>query len=131
MKYTRVIGAPFTKLSLFSHKVSIIIDTIFLPFLETLNAGRIKLCPSVGSSSTPCFTLSLTKRHPRSASFGSKKNGSRIVLNLYCGEDEGEQSIPLLQLPPLCADCCAVWHCHERGGLYASCCLDKPFEFVV
>ena len=37
------------------------------------------------------------------------KNGSRRVLNRDRREDEGEQSTPLIQLPPLCADRCAVW----------------------
>jgi hypothetical protein len=39
----------------------------------------------------------------------AQKYGSRRVLNRDCREDEGEQSTPLIQLPPLCADWCAVW----------------------
>jgi hypothetical protein len=64
MKFTHIIlvGASFTKLRLFSHKVSIITNTIFLPLLETLYAGRVKPCSSVASSRTPCFTLSSKKK---------------------------------------------------------------------
>jgi hypothetical protein len=53
------------------------------------------------------------------------------VINRDCREDEGEQSTPLLQLPPLCTDWCAVWLCHAGGGLDSSLCLDEFFRFVV
>jgi hypothetical protein len=48
-----------------------------------------------------------------------------------CREHEGERSTPSLQLPPLCADWCAVWRCHAAGGLDSSSCLVEPFESVV
>ena len=61
---------------------------------------------------------------------GAQKSGSRMVLNPYCGENEGEQSTSLLQLLFLCADWCAVWHCHE-GVLYSFSCLEELFEIFV
>jgi len=45
--------------------------------------------------------------------------------------DEEEQSIPLLQLLPLCSYWFGVWHCHAGGGHDLSLCLAKPIEFVV
>jgi hypothetical protein len=45
--------------------------------------------------------------------------------------DEGEQSILLLQLPPLCSYWCGAWHCPAGGGHDLSSCLAEPLEFVV
>ena len=53
------------------------------------------------------------------------------MLNRDCREDEGQQSTPLLQFRPLCADRCAVWRFHAEGGLDSSSCLSETFEFVV
>ena len=52
------------------------------------------------------------------------------MLNRDCREDEGEQSTPLLQLPPLWAYWCAFLRCHV-GGLVLSSCLAESFELVV
>ena len=41
-----------------------------------------------------------------------QKDGSPRVLNRDCRKDDGEQPTPLLQLPPLYADWCAVWRSH-------------------
>jgi hypothetical protein len=60
----------------------------------------------------------------------SQKYGSRKVLNQDCRNYEGEQSTPLLQLPPLCGEWCAVWHCHAGGVLDSSSCLAETFEFI-
>jgi len=54
-----------------------------------------------------------------------------MVLNPYFVEVEREESTRLLQLPPLCAEWCAVWHCYKGEGLYSPSCFDEPFEFVV
>jgi hypothetical protein len=70
------------------------------------------------SSRTLCFSSSSSaKRRPRMHPSGGQKDESRRVLSRDCREDEGEQSTPLLQLPPLCAGWCAVWRCHAGGGL--------------
>jgi hypothetical protein len=62
---------------------------------------------------------------------GGRKDGSRMVLNRGCREDEGEHSTPLSQLPPLCTDLCAVWSCDAGGALDSSSCLAEHSEFVV
>jgi hypothetical protein len=61
---------------------------------------------------------------------GGQKYGSRRVLNRDYGEHEREQSTPLLQLPPLCADWCEVWRCHEEG-LDSSSWLAEQFFFFL
>jgi hypothetical protein len=43
MKLTYITGTSFTKLGLFFHKVSFIINTLFSPLRETLYASRVKL----------------------------------------------------------------------------------------
>jgi hypothetical protein len=47
---------------------------------------------------------------------GSQKDETQGVLNWDCKDDEGEHFFLLLQLPPLSADWCMVWHCHAEGG---------------
>lgn len=49
---------------------------------------------------------------------GVQEVGSWNVLNWACKEDEEQQATPLLQLPPLCVDWCAVWH-YNAGGFYS------------
>jgi len=51
------------------------------------------------------------------------------VLNWACKEDEEQQATPLLQLPRLCVDWCAVWH-YNAGGRYSFSCLARPFNFM-
>ena len=43
IKSTDIVHTSFTKLQLYFHKVSCIINTLIPPFRETLYAGRIKL----------------------------------------------------------------------------------------
>jgi hypothetical protein len=40
--------------------------------------------------------------------------GSQRVLNQDCMENEGEQSTPLLQLPPLCRSMCSLTSYSKR-----------------
>jgi len=42
--------------------------------------------------------------------------------------DEEEQPIPLLQLPPLFSDWCGVWRFHAGGGDDLSLCLAEPYD---
>lgn len=75
-----------------------------------------------------CFISSLSaKWHPS----GDQKDDSWGRLNQYCREDEGKQSAILLQLPPLCPDWCAVWHCLAGRVLTSYYCLPQPFKFIV
>ena len=83
------------------------------------------------SSGMLCFSSLLSANwclgvHPS----GGKINLIWRVINWDCREDEGEQSIPFLQLPPLCADWCAVWHSHA-GWRFPSPGLSEPFRFVL
>jgi len=41
-------------------------------------------------------------------------SGAKKMVNWYCREDEGEQSTPLLQLPPLCNSRCGVWLSYRK-----------------
>lgn len=60
---------------------------------------------------------------------GGQEVGSWSVLNWACKEDEEQQATPLLQLPRLCVDWCAVWH-YNAGGRYSFSCLARPFNFM-
>jgi hypothetical protein len=83
----------FTKLTLFFHKVSVVINIIFPLVRETLYAGRIKLCAEASELLTHAVSA---RRRPKNGVFGVhtsgvQKGGSRRVLNRDCGEYEGEQ----------------------------------------
>jgi hypothetical protein len=54
MKFTYIVGKVFTKLRFIFQRVTFIFNTIFPPLLETLCAGRIKLCCSVGALHVRC-----------------------------------------------------------------------------
>lgn len=93
------------------------------------------------SCETVCWNLGVliacyvSARYPQSSILGEypsggQEVGSWSVLNWACKEDEEQQATPLLQLPLLCADLCAVWH-YNAGGLYSFPCLARPFNFVV
>jgi hypothetical protein len=62
-------GTSSTKLRLFVHKVSFIINTHFPPLRQTPYAGRVKLFAEASKlSRTLCFSSSSSvKRRPRSA----------------------------------------------------------------
>jgi len=87
----------------------------------------IRALPTCCVSAQCCLQKSMLGVHPS----GDKTDVSLRVLNQDCREDEWKQVTPLLQLPPLCADWCAVWHCHAGEGFDSSSCLVKPFKFVV
>jgi len=76
MKCTHIMGTSFTKLRLFFHKVSFIINKLFSPLLETLNWLR-KTCSWSVRALYTCCILSLchpTRWHRWSPSFrGPKK----------------------------------------------------------
>ena len=73
IKFTYITGASFTKLRLFFHKVSSIINTLFPPLRETLYACRAKLSAERQSfSRAPCFSSS-SSGSPWSAPFREPK----------------------------------------------------------
>jgi len=122
---TYMMGTSFTELRLFLHKVSFIINTLLLTFVwDTVCWLLNTLCCSIRALHTCCVST-------RSAFFRGQKDGSWKMLNWYCREDEGEQSTPLLQLPPLCNGWCGVWlSCRKRtfctflfGQTFRICCF--------
>lgn len=102
MQSIYIIGSSFTKLLLFFHVVSIIINTLLPPLHETQYAGRVEL-----------FAVSARRRRQNGGLgvhvSGGQKHRSRVVLNQECREEtDAEQSCTLLQLPPLWANWWAV-----------------------
>jgi len=77
MKFAYIMGAYFSKLRVFFHKVSSLSHTVF-----------------------------------------------QLVINC-------KMASLLLQVPPLCTDWCAVWHCHSGGGFDSFFWLAEPFKFIV
>jgi hypothetical protein len=104
------------------YKVKIIFPRSLLHYQHTFYTfawdavcrSRITLCWGVGALHARCVSV---RHRPQNGVLGvhpsgGRKDGSRRVLSRDCREDEGEQSTPLLQLPPLYAGWCAVWRCH-------------------
>jgi hypothetical protein len=60
-------GTSFTKLILFVHKVSIIINKLFLPLREMLCAGKRKLCVEGSEIITP-FVFQPVSRSAKASS---------------------------------------------------------------
>jgi len=81
---------PFTKLTLFVRKVSFIINTVFLPLLETMYVGVRKLLAEGWDFFTPfVFQLfAVQKGVPEIYPTGGPKSGSRRMLNWDYREDE-------------------------------------------
>ena len=125
LKFAHIMDTYFTNLRLFFQRVFIISTCLYLCVRRCVPIWSVEaLHPrSFSSSSTNGFL----EVHPS----GGQRNGSQRVLNRNWRDEEGEQSTPLLQLPPLCADWCADWCCHAGGGLDSSSCLVQPFEFFV
>jgi hypothetical protein len=75
MQFTHFTGTSFTKLKLFLHQVSFIINTLFPLMRETLYAGRVKLSADASELFTQmCFSSSSSaKRHPRRSFFREPK----------------------------------------------------------
>jgi hypothetical protein len=90
MQSTYIMGSSFTKLRLFSHIVSIIINKLFPPLRETQYAGRVEL-----------FAAS-AHRHRKNGGLGvhasgGRNHGGRVVPNQERREENyGEQSCTLL-----------------------------------
>lgn len=99
-------GISFIKLRLFFHKGYFIINIAFPPLREKLYAGisRIVRVLHVLCVSPRCPQNGVLGLHPS----GGQNYGSRMMLNRGCWEVEREKSAPLLELPALCADWCAV-----------------------
>ena len=75
-------GTFFTKLKLFFHKVSFIINTLFPPFQEMLYAGHLKLYAEVSEHLTHAlFQLIVTWKMEclNSILHGTKKGKSEIT----------------------------------------------------
>jgi hypothetical protein len=95
MQFTYIMGSSFTKLRLFFHVVSIIINTHFPPLRETQYAGRVE---PFAVSARRCRQNSGLGVHAS----GSQNHASRVVLNEECREEnDAQQSCTRLQLPPL------------------------------
>ena len=91
------------------------INTLFPPLRETLYAGRVKFFAEE-SKLYKHAVFQLVVRNTASSECilqTAKKCGSQRVLNRSRREDDGHQSSPLLQLPPLCAYRCAVWRLYS------------------
>ena len=133
MKFTYIMGTSFTKLRLYFHEVSFIIHTLSTFVWDAVCWLHNTLCRSVDSFHACCVSAQLhllndvLRLHPS----GGQKYGSRKVLHQGRREEEGEQSIPLLEMPLYCAHLFAVWRCHAEGGLDSFSCLCKPFELAV
>lgn len=126
-----IMSTSFTKLRLFTHKVSII-STLSPPLHVMLYAICIKfLLIRRSSSRTLCISrLSSAEQYSWSASFVRPNRSNWEGVKSVLREDEGKQATLLLQLPPLYTDWCAVWHCDTRG-LGSSHHLAETFGFVV
>jgi len=123
-------GTSVTKLRLFFHKVVFIINTIVSSLHVVLYAGGSKLF----TGASELFVLQLVvfrKTSSECVLSGGQKHGSLLVLNQDCREDEGEQSTPLLQVPPLCTGWCVAWRFHAGVGLGSLYSWAKAFEFVI
>jgi hypothetical protein len=99
MKFIYILATSFTKLTLFSHKVSISINTLFPPLRETLYAFRVKLFAEASEFFTHAvFQVVVVVRKTASSECilqGAKKGGSRRVLNRDCWEDEDLIHLPV------------------------------------
>jgi hypothetical protein len=127
------VDTSFTMSILFLHKVSFSINTLISSLREKLYGCRLKFF----AEASELFMYSVsTSRRPQNSVLGvhllgGQKHGSRRVLNRECSEDNRKHSTPMLNMPFLCGDSCAVWRCHAEGGLASSSCLAEPFEFRV
>jgi len=75
MKLTYIMGAFFTKLRLFFHKVSFIINTLFPPLRQTLYAGRVKLFAEASELVTHAVSV---RRRPQYGVLGAHPSGAKI-----------------------------------------------------
>lgn len=104
-------------------------NLLFPNFRETFYAGHVKLFRSVGSlHARRVSARGLSQNGARGVHpTGGQKEDGRRLLNLKRRENEGEYSSPLLQFPPLCTECCAVW-CFHAAGLDSPHCLAESFR---
>jgi hypothetical protein len=130
MKYTNVMCTSFTKLILFMLRVSST-NTLSPSFHELLHATHVKFLAKVSELLMHTVVQLIFICKVASSDCILWGVGSWRVLNWDCREDDREQSTQLLQLFSLSADWCAVWCCHEGGGLDSSSSFDEPFEFIV
>jgi hypothetical protein len=103
MQSTYSIGSSFTKLRLFFHIVSIIINTPFPTLRETQYAGHVEL-----------FAVSARRRRQNGGfgvhASGGQKHGSRVVLIRSVGRK-------MMQNSP--AHCCNCLPCDQIGVQYS------------
>jgi hypothetical protein len=92
MKFAYNMGTSFTKLRLFFHNVSFIIDTLFPPLHEMLYGGHVNPLAKASELFTHAvFQLVVCKMASlESILQWAKKDGSQRVLNWDCREDMGE-----------------------------------------
>jgi hypothetical protein len=80
-------------LTLFFHKVSFVINTLFPLLRETLHDGRVKLYAEALELLTHTLSQFVVPKNGVFGvhNYGVLKGGSRRVLSRDCREDEGEQ----------------------------------------
>jgi len=86
-------STSLTKLRLFFHKVCFTVNTLFPYFLETLYAGRVKLCWSVGVLLLRCVSARRPPQNAlRSASFRGPERWESEGAKSKLQGDEKEQN---------------------------------------
>lgn len=111
-----------------------LLSTHFFPTIvwDTLCSLCETVCWNVGVLNA-CHVSA--RHHPQNSNLveypsGGQEDVTWSVLNWASKEDEEQQATPLLQLPHLCTDWCAVWH-HNAGGLHSFSFMAGPFSFMV
>ena len=89
-------GTVFTKLRLFFHKISFIINTVFLPSSETVSSSHVGALHAHGASPSRILQKYFLRVHPSGGGGGYNKE-IRQVLNRNSKEDLGKQWTALLQ----------------------------------
>jgi hypothetical protein len=86
------------------------LSTLFSTFAwDAVCRSRKTLCWTSQLFTRAVFQPVVVRKSLECTLQGDQKDGNRRVLNRDRRGDEGEQSTSLIQLPPLCADRCAVW----------------------
>jgi len=112
------------------HKSSII-HTLFFTFAwDAVCRSSKTLSWNVAALHATCVSA---RRRPQNGvtgvyPSGDQQDGSRRVLNRDCRGVWGEHCTSVLHLPTLCADRCAVWHCHAGGWVDPTFCVAEPFR---
>ena len=112
MNFTYTVGTFFTKLKLFSHTLSFIINAIFSSLRETLCAGRIKVFAEASERFTDAVLLLIVVGKTASSECilqGAKKDGGLRVLNRDFTEVEALINLLLRLNPSNCLTPLTFW----------------------